>query len=60
MAVIEKKSAARPFINFLGNDSKKSFSAQRDMKMDKNMRIEIEESAKEMASDMTKTMNARW
>lgn len=27
MAVIEKKSAARPFINFLGNDSKKSFSA---------------------------------
>lgn len=58
MVTIEMKSDARPSINFLGNDSKKSPSAYREVRMDRNMRTEVEENIKETASEMTKTLRA--
>ncbi|GKA44172.1 protein-L-isoaspartate O-methyltransferase 1 isoform X2 [Tanacetum coccineum] len=56
MLIIERKSVERPQISLLGNDSMNSRSAKLDVRIDKNMRIEVEEEIKETASAITKTM----
>ncbi|KAJ0577225.1 hypothetical protein HanIR_Chr05g0233581 [Helianthus annuus] len=58
MVTIERKSVASPNNSFLGNDSKKSRSAYRDVRIAKNMRIEVDEDIKETASAITKIMRA--
>jgi propanediol dehydratase large subunit len=57
MPAMEMKSVASPIINFEGNDFKKSSSVQRDMRIDKNITIEVEEEHSVIASEMKNTIN---
>ena len=56
MDMIETKSVMSPNINLEGNDSRKSSSAQREVKIDKNTSIEVEEENNAIASDTANIM----
>ena len=58
MDVMEMKSDASPTINFNGKDLRKSFSAYREVRMYKNISVEVEEEKSAIPSDMTKMRNA--
>ena len=55
MPAIEMKSVVSPNTNFDGNDTRKSISVKRDVRIDKKINIEDENSA--IASDMKNTLN---
>ena len=57
MPTIEMKSVVSPNTNFNGNDQRKSISAKRDVRIDKNINIEEEEETSAIASDMKNTLN---
>lgn len=57
MPAIEVKSVVSPNTNLPGNDSRKSFSVQRDVRIDKNINIEVEEDNNAIASEMKNTVN---
>lgn len=54
---MEKKSVARPIINLFGKVSRKSSSAYREVRIDKNINMEITEENNANASVTVKTMN---
>ena len=58
MLIIETNSATSPDINFKGSDLRKSSSAYREMRMDKKMRIEVEDEINAMVSDNANTRKA--
>lgn len=53
---IEQKRVIKPSINLFGRDSRKSSSAYRDVRMDKNINIEVTDENRAKASDMAKIM----
>lgn len=57
MLAIDKNSMERPTIIFLGRDLRKSSSAYREVRIDKNTSTEEEEEKSVNASAMVKTMN---
>ena len=57
MPAIETKSVASPNTNFNGNDTRKSISVKRDVRIDRNINIEEEEKTSAIASDMKNTLN---
>ena len=52
MPAIEMKSVVSPNTNFDGNDTRKSISVKRDVRIDKKINIEEEEENSAIASDM--------
>ena len=57
MPAIEMKSVVSPNTNFDGNDTRKSISVKRDVRIDKKINIEEEEENSAIASDMKNTLN---
>ncbi|RDY10675.1 hypothetical protein CR513_04767, partial [Mucuna pruriens] len=57
MLIIEINSATSPDINFKGSDLRKSSSAYREMRIDKKIRIEVDEEINAKASDNANTRN---
>ena len=57
MPAIEIKSALTPNSNFAGNDTRKSISVKCDVRIDKNINIDVEEETSAIASDMKNTRN---
>ena len=57
MPTIEMKSVVSPNTNFNGNDQRKSISAKRDVRIDKNTNIEVEDDNSAIASNMKNTLN---
>ncbi|CAB4313707.1 unnamed protein product [Prunus armeniaca] len=58
MDVMEMKSDASPTINFNGKDLRKLFSAYHDVRMYKNISMEVEEEKRATPSDIAKIRNA--
>ena len=54
---IEMKSAVSPHTNFDGNDTWKSIWVKRDVRIDKNTNIEVEDDNSAIASNMKNTLN---
>lgn len=54
IVAIEKKSVVRPMINLFGNVSTKSSSAYREVRIDKNIKIEVTDENRASASDIEK------
>ena len=54
---MEMKSVLSPNTNFDGNDTRKSICAKRDVRIDKNINMEVEEDNSAIASDMKNTLN---
>ena len=52
MPAIEVKNVVSPNTNFDGNDTRKSISVKRGVRIDKNIKIEEEEENNATASDM--------
>ena len=57
MPAVEVKSVVSPNTNFDGNDTRKSISVKRGVRIDKNINIEEEEENNAIASDMKNTQN---
>ena len=57
MPTIEMKSVVIPNTNFDGNDTRRSISAKRDVRIDKNINIEEEEETSATAYDMKNALN---
>ena len=57
MPTIEMNSVVSPNINFDGNDTRKSISVKRDVRIDKIINIEEEEEISAIASDMKNAIN---
>ena len=57
MPAIEVKSVVSPNTNFDGNDTRKSISVKRGVRIDKNINIEEEEENNAVASYMKNTLN---
>ena len=57
MPTIKMKSVVSPNTNFDGNDTRRSISVKRDVRIDKNINIEEEEETSAIASDMKNALN---
>ena len=57
MPTIEMKSAVSPHTNFDGSETKKSICVKRDVRIDKNTNIKVEDDDSAIASDMKNTLN---
>lgn len=55
MVAIEISNKMRPHMSFNGNDTRKSLSAYREVRIDRNISIEAVEVNNDMAFDMAKT-----
>ncbi|GKC41792.1 hypothetical protein Tco_1059514, partial [Tanacetum coccineum] len=58
IALVERNNKQRAISNRLGKLSKKSFSANRVVRIDKNTNSEVEAENSEIASDIAKTVKA--
>lgn len=58
MLIIDTNNATSPDINFKGSDLRKSCSAYREIRMDRNIKIEVEDEISAMESDKANTRNA--
>ena len=58
IAPIDIKSVVSPIINLLGNDQRKFCSAYREVRIDKKVIKDEAEVTRDIASDMTKNLNA--
>jgi len=58
MLTIEMNSARRPDISFKGSDVRKSSSAYREIRIDKKIRMEVDDEINAMESDNANTKNA--
>jgi hypothetical protein len=54
---METKSVSSPKVNFIGNDLRKSFSANLDMRMERKTMIEIEDEIIAVAFDKENARN---
>ena len=57
MPSMEMKSVLSPNTIFDGNDTRKSICVKRDVRIDKNINMEVEEYNSAIASDMKNTLN---
>ena len=57
MPAMEMKSVVSPNTYFADKDTRKSISVKRDVRIDKNINIEVEEDNSAIASDMKNTLN---
>lgn len=60
IVTIETNNPIKPVMSFKGNDLRKSCSAYREVRIDKNISIEVEELNKDRALHKEKTIKEAW